>query len=203
MGLPLRHLLSSPTHYGIFENGKRLIWHHHVLVDADDTTIALTGGARTVGVVEAEEIGVGFLKSDAVGLETVGERLRTDSTLLRILGMDAAGASAFKKSRLHRLGDARQLVVVAWLHLHAVHQQHRLPFLTRSGEIVFDADDGTLDRNAHETFLMQHLQLWAERMLGIIVEWSINHDAGLSGEGIDMVDHVADRMAFHLNARDG
>ena len=161
--LPLAHLLAPPAHHRVVKHGTRFVGHNHVFVYTHHGSITLTGGTGTIGVVETEEVGVGLLEGNAVGLKTVGETLLNGVSVY--LAMHYAAPATLKKSCLHRLGDAGMLVIVIGMHLYAVHQQERLFLLGSRRQPVLYADNGALHGYAHKSLLMQHLQLRSEWVL--------------------------------------
>ena len=215
MRLPFRHLVPPPAYHRIIVDGQSFVWHYQIFVNSNHGAVAAAGGAGPIGVVEAEEIGVGFFESDAVGLEAVGEMACFTRAAVGLLGMDNTAAASLEKSCLHRLGHAGGLVVnrqpghrVVGMYLNAVHQQcHIVSCLpghwvgSARGQIVLYADDGPFHRHAHKTLLVQHLQLWTQGVILAGQQRGENGNSGSFGMGEDIVHHIAHRVAFHLHAR--
>ena len=196
VGLPFLHLVAFPAHHSVAVDREALVGHHHVLVDAYHRAVAPAGGAGSVGVVEAEEVGVGLLEGDAVGLEPVGE-----GGLALFVGDDTS-AAALEECRLDRLGDAGRLVVVAVLHLHAVHQQahYAVLLLDASCQVVLNPHHRPAHADAHKTLLLQHLQLSPQGAFVVVFQRGEEGRFASFGQGVDIVDHVAHRVALHLHA---
>ena len=57
------HLFAFPTGNGAFINGKRLVGHYQIFINANHRTKSFAGLARTIRVVKGEHIHRGFFKS--------------------------------------------------------------------------------------------------------------------------------------------
>ena len=167
VGFPFGHLVATPADNGVVVDGEAAVGDDEVFADARGAAVAAAGGAGTVGVVEAEEVGVGFFESDAVGLEAVAEELR-GGTLFGFV-VDDAGTATFEEGCLDRFGDAGMLVVVAWGDADAVDKESNVVVVGGGrGEVVVDEDDGAFDADAHESFLTQHLELRNDGMFSVV-----------------------------------
>ena len=200
VALPLLHLVAVPADDGIVVNGARAVGDHQFLVDAHDVAVALAGRAGAIGIVEGEEVGVGFLEGDAVGLEAVAEGLG-----LPVEGVDDAGAASLEECRLDALGDAWHLRVVVAAHLEAVDEECHVALyrLIARSEEVFDADDGAFDDGTLVALLHQHVELAGQRALLEVSERGEDHHLGAVGHLRYVVDNVAHRVALDFVAADG
>ncbi len=68
--LPLAHLLPSPAHHGILENGERLIRDNEPLINAHCFSESLAARTCAIGIVEIEHQFIRLGERHAVGLET-------------------------------------------------------------------------------------------------------------------------------------
>ena len=85
---PLAQLFASPWCYGIVVQAQALVRDHQVVVDADDVAVPFALRASTHGIIEAEEVGDGFLEGDAVQFELVVEPKLTGRALLVLAQQD-------------------------------------------------------------------------------------------------------------------
>ena len=200
-GAPLLHLLSPPAYYGVVVDGERRVGDDYVLVDADDAAVTLTGGTGPVGVVEAEEVGVGLFEGDAVGFETVGE-----ASFGRVAAHHAF-SSALEESCLHRFGHTCSQAVIVMVHLDAVHQQHYVAVRSLLAgariQVVFNLYYRAGDGDTHEAFLMEYFELRFQRPLLGYLQRGVDHRPVAVRQLADVVGDVAHRVPLHLHARDG
>ena len=155
-------------------------------------TVSLTDGAGTVRVIEGEEIGIGLFKGNAVGLETVGEGNVVNQT----------GTATFEESTLHTFCDACALLVISVMHIDTVNYQLYVIAQFDVGSI-FDFDDGAFHHDALVSFLVEDVDLGAQRTLFTVGQGGKNEHAGTFVERQDMVNHIADGVASDLHTRNG
>ena len=72
---PRSHFFSAPTTHATIVDAQCRIWHHEVLVDADDHAETLATLAGAEGGIEGKHAIGRFAKDDAVGLEARGEMM--------------------------------------------------------------------------------------------------------------------------------
>ena len=129
------------------------------------------------------------------------ERLRVAA--LGAFGPHGTAATSFEEGCLHRLGDTGHLVVVAMVGLDAVDKQCHLLLVAGRGQEIVNPHDSSLHIDAHEPFLLQHLELGAQGVAFVVKQGGEERHAGPLVQAVDVVDNIAHRMAFYLNARDG
>ena len=192
LALDVLHFVAVPADDGVVVYRTALVGHHEVLVDAYHAAVPLACGAGTIGVVEGEEIGVGLLEGDAVGLEAVAEGG------LGTVGRHHALAATFEEGTLHALGHTGGLRVVGMAYLHTVNHQPHASFELHGVEVL-DAHHRAFDHYALVALLVQYLYLALQRALLAVSQRRQYHHPRAVGESLYIVDHVAHRVALHLH----
>ena len=155
---PFAHHLASPADHGSIIDREGAVGHHQMLVNADNPSKALAGGAGSQGGVEGEHLVVGFLKGDAVGLELRAEAVEAGGAIATVEA-EHAGSVALVHRCLGRVSQSADALLRGRGH-HAVnHQEHHVALLVL---ILLDAHRLSVHLQSVESLLLVQLNLLAE-----------------------------------------
>ena len=107
---PFAHLLPPPTLHGSLIDREQLVGDDQILADPEHLAEALTLGAGAVGIVEIKHQVGGLAEVDAVGREATGEYMLVGCRAVPHL--EHTLSAALEEGRLHRVGQARDLILL-------------------------------------------------------------------------------------------